>query len=695
MSKKSTTKRLIALFVAIAMVAALLPATIVSANDAAVYRVESFAGLALTGDSQFVTGYGIQRMAWNNEAFGDFRGTTLEISGDALQVRGGFSAKGFQLGEHERHIQGFQGRTGSTYRIVMDASAAGAAGVINISPDNHPAGVAQTFDLPAARTTFTLEWTQVAHQHNNMQISSDVDFNVYSIVVYDVALIGAAAPEGDDDEYEEDEEDEYEEEYEEYEEEEHEEEYEEAPGQAPGQQEITFVPIMHEGPYTVELDLNGVSAWSNIITEGPAIIALGADADMLSQIFSDAYLVTDSSILRLQLDNTRYLLNGVEGTLAVAPQSIDWRTMVPFRFIGETLGATVSWDGDTETASFTRGGVTESVTIGEAIYYGGEYMGTPVVIGGSTLVPVRYVSNVMGADVVWDAEAEAIYVLFGYETTYSLGWFDQVGGNNWTHYWNTYGRNEGVYDLSIEVLRHASVLVVEFSEMPWYGIDFITMGAGNNWGWTQVNIFEAPEAEETDVPPVGGDDDIIDDIDEPGNGDDQPGDDEDEPAGDEAPPADVGGAASGQVLRHTHGENWGQAVISHPFTNDDYTITMMVFHPAAFTDGLFGVNPNEPGPPHTFVYAAGDADAMESTRAESTPGVWNEITLSFPGAQTTGNIQIGPEHPRAPGSHWYLDNVVITNSAGEVVFSQDFETNASGFSVREWSHDAQTRVTAP
>jgi predicted secreted protein len=40
-------------------------------------------------------------------------------------------------------------------------------------------------------------------------------------------------------------------------------------------------------------------------------------------------------------------------TLDVPPRIVNWRTLVPLRFISQALGAGVSWDGDTRTVTVT------------------------------------------------------------------------------------------------------------------------------------------------------------------------------------------------------------------------------------------------------------------------------------------------------------------------------------------------------
>jgi len=57
--------------------------------------------------------------------------------------------------------------------------------------------------------------------------------------------------------------------------------------------------------------------------------------------------------ITLQIDNTFANVAGNDVTLDVAPQIISSRTMVPVRFISESLGAEVGWDGDTRTVTIT------------------------------------------------------------------------------------------------------------------------------------------------------------------------------------------------------------------------------------------------------------------------------------------------------------------------------------------------------
>ena len=98
-------------------------------------------------------------------------------------------------------------------------------------------------------------------------------------------------------------------------------------------------------------------------------------------------------------------VNGEKLEFDVEPVLLNDRTMVPMRKIFETLGATVSWNGDTETASGVRNGVRVSVSIDNPKAFIDGKATTldqpPVLLDGRTLVPLRFIAEAYGAQVEW------------------------------------------------------------------------------------------------------------------------------------------------------------------------------------------------------------------------------------------------------------------------------------------------------
>lgn len=113
-----------------------------------------------------------------------------------------------------------------------------------------------------------------------------------------------------------------------------------------------------------------------------------------------------TSVVSYAAGEAKIVLNGTELALDVAPTNVQGRLLVPFRALGEGLGATVNWDNATKTATLTKGDLNVSVVINnKEAKVNGESKTLEVaatVISGRTLVPVRFVSENLGLDVKWD-----------------------------------------------------------------------------------------------------------------------------------------------------------------------------------------------------------------------------------------------------------------------------------------------------
>ena len=90
------------------------------------------------------------------------------------------------------------------------------------------------------------------------------------------------------------------------------------------------------------------------------------------------------------------------------------RTLVPVRFVAENMGAKVGWEADTMTVPIERGDKRIRLTVGEnkAIVNGSEVIfdTKAVMKGGRTFVPLRFVSEVLGAKVTWDNLTATVHI---------------------------------------------------------------------------------------------------------------------------------------------------------------------------------------------------------------------------------------------------------------------------------------------
>lgn len=98
-------------------------------------------------------------------------------------------------------------------------------------------------------------------------------------------------------------------------------------------------------------------------------------------------------------------VNGKQPVFDVQPFIQNDSTLVPIRSISEALGAQVDWNDTTQTATFSRNGHTIQLTIGDshAIVDGQTVpLDTPAELKDDhTFVPVRFLSQAFGANVQW------------------------------------------------------------------------------------------------------------------------------------------------------------------------------------------------------------------------------------------------------------------------------------------------------
>ncbi len=125
-------------------------------------------------------------------------------------------------------------------------------------------------------------------------------------------------------------------------------------------------------------------------------------------------LMVSSMNLAMADDDIRVKIDGEQITFDVQPQLINDRTMVPLRAIFEALGATVSWDGATQTVTayneeyFVKATINNKIMIVNGVSKSMDI--APMLINERTLVPARFVAEAFGCDVEWDAETKTVII---------------------------------------------------------------------------------------------------------------------------------------------------------------------------------------------------------------------------------------------------------------------------------------------
>ena len=121
-----------------------------------------------------------------------------------------------------------------------------------------------------------------------------------------------------------------------------------------------------------------------------------------SFVEDEDYVEPDNSItVSMTIGSNDFVINNNIVTVPdAAPYIANDRTYVPFRALGEALGAKVVWDNDARTVTYTLGDTTIVMTIGDTTYTinGVEKSMdvAPEITGDRTYVPVRFVAEGLG-----------------------------------------------------------------------------------------------------------------------------------------------------------------------------------------------------------------------------------------------------------------------------------------------------------
>lgn len=107
-------------------------------------------------------------------------------------------------------------------------------------------------------------------------------------------------------------------------------------------------------------------------------------------------------------------INGKLQTYDQPPVIVNERTLVPLRGIFEALGAQVEWFAERQTVVATKGDTRIALVLGSpAVKKNDEWTSIdvpPQLIGGRTMVPMRFVSEAFGAQVEWQAATNTVAI---------------------------------------------------------------------------------------------------------------------------------------------------------------------------------------------------------------------------------------------------------------------------------------------
>lgn len=148
--------------------------------------------------------------------------------------------------------------------------------------------------------------------------------------------------------------------------------------------------------------------------EKVVITKVGGNYDAATNTFTalinkagDYVLLVDNNIKKLELTvgSTTSKVNGTQITNDVAPIISNGRTLVPVRYISETLGAKVNWNN--KTITLVIDGKTLTMTINKNIQ---GYNVAPMIYNNRAMVPIRYISDQLGANIIWSPSSKQINI---------------------------------------------------------------------------------------------------------------------------------------------------------------------------------------------------------------------------------------------------------------------------------------------
>lgn len=179
--------------------------------------------------------------------------------------------------------------------------------------------------------------------------------------------------------------------------------------------ELSFVVTgLDKGGY--DISVNGNALTTQIATEdGGTIYFTGpAGSYKISRIDENALRETvDVTLPEYELPikiriGTKYIYSDVN------PVIVNDRTLLPMRALFENIGAEVSYDGETNSATATSGLTTVTVTEGsDTAYVNGEPVTLDVgamMINDRFMVPVRFISESMGLQVNWSERGQVVTI---------------------------------------------------------------------------------------------------------------------------------------------------------------------------------------------------------------------------------------------------------------------------------------------
>lgn len=157
---------------------------------------------------------------------------------------------------------------------------------------------------------------------------------------------------------------------------------------------------------------------------GIILIKLKGDGERMKKMISMALcftlllslcLVIPTQAVNAEGNDIQVILNGNKLTFDQNPIMQDDRVLVPMRAIFEAMGATVTWEEDTQSIFVSKDTVNFIMQVGNNKVF--QFDNTevtldvpPIVVNDRTLVPIRFIAESFGAMVNWDEANNSVLI---------------------------------------------------------------------------------------------------------------------------------------------------------------------------------------------------------------------------------------------------------------------------------------------
>lgn len=137
---------------------------------------------------------------------------------------------------------------------------------------------------------------------------------------------------------------------------------------------------------------------------------------LLSIILVLGIMMSMCTFVSAETDKVTVTLDGTEVTFPDAQPFVDVRdrTLVPIRFVSEAMGAKVDWENDTRTVVIQKDEDNIRYTIGQPMaYLNGEMLtfdSYGILKESRTFVPLRFIAEMLSCDVDWKDSTKTVVI---------------------------------------------------------------------------------------------------------------------------------------------------------------------------------------------------------------------------------------------------------------------------------------------